>query len=240
MSDGGELRAGEVPPVLTDAAGRFTVRGLRRGRYGVAAEGLRGGARGAVPDVETGSEVTVKLHTLSVLRGTVTRAGRPVADFRVALDGPTRTGRVVHDDAGAFTLRGLDPGVYQVEVKAKDATGRVAATIEAGKESTVAIELAGDGTVTGKVVDAAGAPIAGAMVIVTARQPPGQLMLSLDEVPPTTGADGAFRTAAEPGPRMLLVLGEQGPLVRKDIDVVDGQVLDLGTITADPPRPPGP
>ncbi len=238
-SDAGDLRAGEVPPVLTDSAGRFVVRGLRHGRYRVAAEGLRGGARGALDDVETGTDVTVKLRTLSLLRGTVTRAGKPVVDYRVTVEGPTRKGRAVHDDGGAFSLQGLDPGTYQVLVKARDGSGSATATVEAGKEVTVAIELRGDGTITGTMLDAAGAPVAGAMVVVTPRQPPGETMIALDEMPPMTGADGGFRVSAEPGPRTLLILGDQGPLIRRDVDVVDGQVLELGTLRPDP-DPDGP
>jgi hypothetical protein len=80
------------------------------------------------------------------------------------------------------------------------------------------------------------------MVVITAPQPPGQTMISLDEPPPMTGSDGRFRAPAEPGKRTLLILGNNGPVVRRDIDVVDGQVLDLGTLTPDPedPGPPGP
>ncbi|MCA9678354.1 MAG: carboxypeptidase regulatory-like domain-containing protein, partial [Myxococcales bacterium] len=235
LDDGAGSRAGEIPPVLTGADGRFEVGGLRHGHYRVGAEGLRGGARGAVADVETGSDVTVKLVTLSVLRGTVTLGGAPVADYAVTVEGPTRKQQTVHAADGAFTMRGLDPGTYQVEAKAREASGAATATIEAGKEATVAIELHADGKVTGKVVDAAGAPMAGLMVIVTPRQAPGETMISLDEPPPQTGADGAFVVTSKAGPRTLLVLGPQGPAVRQDLDVEDGKTVDLGTLTAQAP-----
>ena len=241
IEDGGGGRAGEIPPVLTDGDGRFVVKHLRRGRYRVNAEGLRGGARGSLGGVETGSDVTVKLQTLSKLAGTVTMGGRPVVDYGLAVDGPTRKRRQVHDEDGAFTMHGLDPGTYTVEARTAAGTGTVEVTIEAGKESTVAIEVEAPGVITGTLVDAAGAPLAGRMVIVGPRQSEGSMSIELSEPPPTTGADGSFTARSDPGPRTFFILGPDGPDVRKDLDVVAGQTIDLGTLTAQPPgSPPGP
>jgi hypothetical protein len=235
VMDSGSGGAGEIPPVLTDSAGRFAVKHLRRGTYRVNAEGLRGGARGSVGEVATGSDVTVKLQTLSKLAGTVTMGGKPVVDYAVSVDGPTRKRREVHDDEGEFTMHGLDPGAYEVEARTPAGTGRATVTIEAGRESTVAIDIQAQGIIKGKLVDASGAPIADRMVIVGPRQPEGSMSIELGEPPPTTGADGSFTAKSDAGPRTFFILGPNGPDVRKDLDVVAGQTLDLGTLTAEPP-----
>jgi len=233
--DSGGVRAGEIPPVLTGADGRFEVRHLRRGTYRVAAEGLRGGARGAASGVATGSEITIALVQLAKLRGTVSRGGAPVADYAVIARGPSEKHRDVHDDTGRFTITGLDPGEYEVEARAGGGTGRATVTIEAAKEQTVAIEIAEPGVVAGKVVDAAGAPIAGRLVVVMPRQPEGMMRIEIDGAPPTTAPDGSFRVPSEAGPRTLVVMGPQGPLVHQDVDVVAGKITELGTLTAQPP-----
>jgi hypothetical protein len=222
--------------VLTDGEGRFVVKNLRRGKYRVNAEGLRGGARGSVAGVETGSDVTVRLQTLSKLKGVVTMGGAPVVDYALSVDGPTRKRRQVHDDEGDFVMSGLDPGEYTVEARTPAGTGKATATIEAGKEATIAIEIQAPGTVKGTLVDASGAPVAGRMVIVGPRQAAGSMSIELGEPPPTTGADGSFVATSDPGPRTLFVLGPDGPDVRKDLDVVAGKTIDLGTLTAEPPR----
>jgi hypothetical protein len=238
LDDGG-TRAGEVPPVLTGADGRFEVKNLRRGTYHVAAEGLRGGARGGADKVETGREVTIKLVVLSRLKGTVSLAGNPVTDFTIVARGPSEKRQEFHAMDGTFALSALDPGTYEVEARSDAGTGRASVTIEAAKESTVAIEIQAPGVVIGKVLDGSGAPVAGHMVVVIPRQPEGQLAIELDGPPHTTGADGSFRVSSEAGPRTLIVMGPQGPLVMKDIEVVGGKTVDLGAVTAEPGQGPG-
>jgi hypothetical protein len=138
---------------------------------------------------------------------------------------------------GAFALTALDPGTYEVEARSDAGTGRATVTIEAAKESTVAIEIQAPGVVAGEVLDGSGAPVAGQMVVVIPRQPEGQLAIELDGPPHTTGADGSFRVRSEAGPRTLIVMGPQGPLVMKDVEVVGGDTVDLGTLTASEASP---
>jgi hypothetical protein len=240
IEDGGGGGAGEIPPVLTDDAGRFVVKSLRRGKYRVNAEGLKGGARGSLEGVETGSDVTVRMKTLSKLVGRVTMGGNPVVDYTLSVEGPTRKRGEIHDDDGEFTMHGLDPGDYEVAARTPAGTGRATVTIEAGKESTVAIDIQAQGLIKGKLVDAEGAPIAGRMVIVGPRQPQGSMSIELGEPPPTTGADGSFTAKSDAGPKTFFILGPDGPDVRKDVDVVAGQTIDLGTLTAEPPGSGGP
>jgi hypothetical protein len=44
-----------------------------------------------------------------------------------------------------------------------------------------------------------------------------------------TGADGGFAVTSEPGPRTLIIVGSGRPF-RKDIDVVAGETVDVGTV----------
>jgi len=218
--------------VLTGDDGRFEITGLRRGDYHVSAEGLRGAARGQVGDIATGTDCTVRLANLSVLRGTVTMGGKPVADYDVSVDGPIRKERQVHDAAGAFALRGLDPGDYEVTARSPAGVGTARATIVAGQEAQVAIEIQADGTVIGKLVDAAGAPLADHMVVVGPRLASGEMRIELGGAPPVTAADGTFRASAPPGPRTLFILGPRGPVARADVEIAAAGQTDLGTLTA--------
>jgi hypothetical protein len=233
MDDGGP-RAGEIPPVLTDESGRFTISGLRHGEYRLSAEGLRGAARGGLTGVKTGSDVTIKMQTLSKLRGTVTMNGAPVTDFRVSVEGPTRKEKQVHDSGGAFAITALDPGDYDVVARSPVGEGRAKATITAGQETQVELTITGDGRVVGTLLDAQGAPLAGRMVALGERMSAGEMRIELSGDPPMTGADGKFSVASPAGPRTMFILGESGPELRKDVDVVAGKTVDLGTINPDP------
>ena len=94
------------------------------------------------------------------------------------------------------------------------------------------------GRIIGKVVGADGAPMAGAMVV-SAPIVDGRASVSIEGPPPTTGPDGAFAIDAEPGRRMVLVLGGRGPLAEQKVDVTPGETVDAGTLVVKPP-PPGP
>jgi hypothetical protein len=236
--DGGLF--GGVPPVLTGADGRFELRNLRRGTYAVLAEGVKGQARGSVRDVVPDADVTIKLATLTELSGTVSASGAPVGDFTVELEGPARRSQRFLAAGGHFTMQRIDPGTYDVIVTAAEGTGHAPAIVQAGQRTDVQIALVGHGKIVGRVVDAGGAPLAGAPVIAVPSTGSGPLSIQLEGPPDTTGPDGAFAIESEPGKQMLVVLGGGGPVVMQPIDVASGATLDLGTITAKPhATPPG-
>lgn len=236
VSGGGADHAGAVPPVLTGADGRFRVRGLRRGRYDVAAEGQRGGARGQVSDVATGSQTKVTVVGLARVRGVVLGSdGEPAAGADVWSEGPTRKRRKT-DGRGGFELRGLDPGAYVLTAGTPTATGKTQVALEVGASSEVTIRMVDDAMVRGRLVDPAGAPVAGRVVIVGERSDE----VSIFGPPERSGPDGRFAVASPAGPRRLMVLGPRGPLVMQDIEVAPGQALDLGDVVvkAEPAGPP--
>lgn len=229
---------GGVAPVLTGADGRFALRHLRRGRYEVRAEGDRGRARGAIAGVEPDADVSIRLAALTELAGTVTAQGRPVADFTVELAGAARRSQRFVAADGRFVLARVDPGEYDVTVTSAAGAGHAHVAVVAGRRAEVAVALVQHGRIIGKVVGADGAPMAGAMVV-SAPIVDGRASVSIEGPPPTTGPDGAFAIDAEPGRRMVLVLGGRGPLAEQKVDVTPGETVDAGTLVVKPP-PPGP
>lgn len=223
--------------VLTDADGRFEIRDLRRGKYELVGEGLRGAARGFLHAVDTGSDVTLRLVSLARIEGTVTRAGAPVEQFRVELTGPSRRSKTVRDPSGKFQVRFVDPGHYQLRVTGGDATAEVGVDVEAGKPAKVQVDLHEQLHVRGKVADATGAPVVGAMVIASADHGDGRVEINImsDDAPPTTGPDGRFEIGVDPGKYRVLVIGQDSPqpLAMKPVEVTGD--VDLGTITVETP-----
>lgn len=140
-------------PVLTDADGAFEVKNLRSGRYDITAEGTRGGAKGEVKRVKTDSRIHIKIKDLGKLSGKVSRAGNPVQDYVVSIEGPQRRRVHVLRDDGSFHLRRLEAGEYKIEITASNGVASSTADVESGKEAEVKIQLAAFGSITGVLVD---------------------------------------------------------------------------------------
>jgi hypothetical protein len=228
--DGAAGMPGAVPPVLTDADGRFEIRGLRAGDYRLLADGERGTARGSLDKVATGADVSLRLTTLTELAGTVTADGKPVTTFSVELRGPAQRLQRYRTTDGRFLMARIEPGPYTVEITAPEGNGSAEVTIVAGEKATVDIKLAASGKVIGTVVDATGAPVAGRPIVAAAMAPGGATMVQIEGEPPRTAPDGHFELPVKPGKHMLLVLGPDGPAARKEIDVAAGQTLDIGQL----------
>jgi hypothetical protein len=237
-SDGGDDGGifGGVPPVLTGADGRFELSHLRRGKYQVMAEGLKGRARGATDGVEPDADITIKLASLTDLTGTVTANGAPVADFTVELDGPGHRVQSFLSADGHFTIQRVDPGTYDVSVSAKEGSGKSSVTIAAGQHADVTITLVDHARVTGKIVDASGAVMANVPVM-SVPDTGGPVSIRMDGPPDTTAADGSFEVDSDPGKRLLVVLGASGPLLMQPFEAKSGDAIDLGTLTAKPHAP---
>ncbi|HKA87287.1 MAG TPA: carboxypeptidase-like regulatory domain-containing protein [Haliangiales bacterium] len=236
-SDDASIGAGPAP-VLTDASGRFEISGLRRGKYRLQGEGLSGAARGLLDGVPTGSDVTLPLSSLARLEGRVTADGKPVDEFTVELSGAVGRTETYQGAGGAFVMQRVDPGHYTVRATAPEGSGQVDVDVTTAPATQVAIALSSFGKVVGRVVGADGAPLAGAPVIAGVVGEGGSVRVAIEGQPPTTGDDGSFAVDVGRGKHMLIVVGKAGPVVRKPIDVVSGQVLDVGTLKAEPPAPP--
>lgn len=235
-------------PVLTGADGRFELRGLRRGVYELVAEADKGALRGKAERVATGGEAAITLAGLAEITGTVTSGGAPVVDFTVELSaggfGPGgRRQQTFHDAGGKFRFARVDVGRYQVRVSGAGGTGTAEVVADAGKPAEVAIAITAVATVRGRVVDAAGQPVAMTPVLaMPVRGDGAHGTMTVEGSPQLTDADGRFAIEVEPGDQELLVLGRGSPRTGVKFTAVAGQPLDLGTVTLAaspaPPRPP--
>jgi len=195
-----------------------------------------------------------------VVEGTVTdEDGRPLVGTRVSvgIDGPVPFGRLgggsfvetVTDGEGRYEATNLHPGAYQVAVGGNsfigmlgpDAIGgrQVRRGVVVGRDERVTgvdFELVSPGTITGRVVAANGAPVAGAGVF--ARFEDGTLV---DRMSFTTTDDagrfeyaglapGAYFVSARQGD---LASAETGPFTVKTGEATETElVVGAGTILA--------
>jgi hypothetical protein len=238
---------GPQPPVLTGPDGRFTITGLRRGKYQVVAEGDRGSARARKAGVKTGDSVTLVLEKLGSLTGVVTAAGAPARGYTINCDGPTdeHSRRVLAAD-GAYAFERLPPGTYKCTVEADAGTASGEATVK-NEVARLDLALGAWGAVTGRIVDGeTGAPRAGLKVMVSGLgERTSDMAAILTGGGPTTDANGGFtieRLTAGTGSLMAFDGASAFmPLVTREVTLAPGQRLDLGTLEArKPPDPNAP
>jgi hypothetical protein len=149
--------------------GRFRIGGLPEGRFVVAAR--RGGRAAADPDVDRRGvgpwpEVALALAPAGALTVRVAGDGAPVAGAWVVLARDELVRRAATDAAGAARFDGVVPGAATVDVVADGflAPPRRAIAVDAGADLVAAFVLDRGATASGRVVDAAGAPVAGAAI----------------------------------------------------------------------------
>lgn len=246
MRDGG-TEGRDPPPALTDAAGRFTLTNLLRGRYQVVAEARAGKLRGGAVDVTTDAQISLRLASVGSLGGTVRGPRGPTELFTVRLTGPIRS--VASKDkfafpppttplvqarsftGGAFAFPRLEAGDYALDVESVDGTGSAKVRVSSGQAS-VDILLVANGTVTGRLVDSAGKPLSGIGVALIPDQPPGQLQIAIHQQPVTSGPDGRFQVDGAPGTRTLAILGNAA-MAKRGLVIAPNQKLDVGDVTVE-------
>ncbi|MEO8550836.1 MAG: carboxypeptidase-like regulatory domain-containing protein [Kofleriaceae bacterium] len=249
--NGGSTEGRDPPPAMTDARGHFEVTNLLHGRYQVVAEAQAGKLRGGAKDVTTDAQISIRLASMSSLRGTVHGPRGPTDLMTVLLKGPIDlrsstgdgsvfpppTGPRIESRAftdGAFEFPRLEPGDYTIEVESTDGTGNANVRVASDAEASVDILLVSNGTVTGRLLDKAGNPLSGIGVVLIPDQPPGQLQIEIHEQPPTTGPDGRFQVAGAPGTRTLAILGNT-MTAKRGLSITAGTTLDVGDVTVEEP-----
>jgi hypothetical protein len=149
-------------------------------------------------------------------------------------DTPTNQGISISvDDSGAFSADGLPAGSYHLIVQSDGVPIAVAATpegapvrITGGQTTTVdlAVRL-GDGAIRGHVIDAHGAPVANAIVLVESTQSASTPHFE-SELQTTTDAHGAFVMS-----HLIAPSYHVRAVQREGVDVVRDEVAVGGDIT---------
>jgi len=224
-------RAGARGPLTftADEAGRVTlplVSGeAARAQLSVGAR--NGGRNGPLTPVAPGAAAhLVQLQPAASLRGEVLDGGRPVGGVRLAfetgrdLPGPGQ--ELQRELAGStFAFADLLPGTVALTATTPDGRiGTQEVALTSGAEQAVVVEVRRGAVVTGRVVDAEGAPVAGAFVWVGDQPPAGE----------GTGRDGRFRlVGVPPGPQVLKAFLMRSSASR-ELSLASGQELEVGDL----------
>jgi hypothetical protein len=168
IQDGNFVLASDAT-ATSDGDGRFTLHGLEKGKYRVWAD--RGNRRGRNDGndgvkAETGDrDVRVVLPAPGGIKGKVALTGGEPPELAIVSSGWEH--RVTVRD-GNFELGDLQPGKYDVRISGQDFAEKVKADVkvEPGKVTDLGnITLLAGRSLSGRVVDHAGAPVQGARVM---------------------------------------------------------------------------
>jgi hypothetical protein len=206
---GGDSGGQALAPDPTDETGAFEIVGVRTGSYMLFAF-----VEGMVPEIGKGVDVADKdLTGVTIeMSSGVSISGRVEPGLSshvgVELQGEVGLGNLFQmvrammvagdsDQAGAFTLRNVPPGELRVVARTKDGrTGKLPITVADRDQSNLVVPLQVRASVSGRVVDTNGTPVAGERVVATLAKPPsGGVEMSFGGrgTDDTTAADGTFR-----------------------------------------------
>ncbi len=198
-----------VAAAKADSAGSFTLPPFRCSRCILRArKGTAGDQRWIEPAVEGGSFALALHGAQMVLRVVDRESGKPVVGATLSAfsraspraEGATSIPEPERAEPGVFVAQGLEPGTYGLTVRASgyaSAWPRVELSVAQGRQ-VIDLPLARLVPVRGRVVNAAGAPVAGATVTLESD-------LAADDA--VTGADGRFVIkGATPTPTTLRVV----------------------------------
>ncbi|MDQ5858899.1 MAG: carboxypeptidase regulatory-like domain-containing protein [Acidobacteriota bacterium] len=235
----------------TDAKGKFRLVGLRSRAYAIRAaktDYLPVTMPGVVAGVSAPGTVAIALQRSASIAGKVTdEAGAPVAGARVRIasdsgmralmrGGPAaflgRAGVLTGPD-GTFRMRGLAAQKNRTleAVKSSYATAkRHGVTLSAGQVvKDVVLVLKRGLEARGRVVDAAGQPLAGAEIRLSPAQRGGGFIvmggMNREKPDATSGADGSFRVAGLEAGEYALAVAREGYAPKR---VPSAPVLDPG------------
>ena len=142
-------------PVQTDNAGRFTLSNLGEGPYTVTAEYPRGGPHGMRKGIRPGQSTTVTLEARGSLTVDVVQNGTHVAKASISCGSPiSMAGDDETDAVPPVTFRALPAGDYDCDVSADGGATKLKATVRAGSDTKLVVELPGWASLTGTVVSA--------------------------------------------------------------------------------------
>ncbi|MHC5011255.1 MAG: carboxypeptidase-like regulatory domain-containing protein [Planctomycetota bacterium] len=233
---GGDL---DLLPTLTDGDGRFRLEGLVEGRYDLRFELGRVRARTLAVPVGT-DQLRVQLaRPQGILLVVKHESGqKPPSLLHVVLERHTKKGKVREHVGRHLTHRmllwSIRPGNYTVTVWGGpylpvQADGVEVREKDPAPEVQVLLAALG-GTIEGRLLDASGEPVPGALV--GFRPVNGGSIWPAHERTVTASGSGAFSIRGLPTGRYLVSAGtECGPIAETQVDVVEGgsTTVDLRT-----------
>jgi len=240
---------------MTDAMGEFTLENLTPGEYNVLA-GAKGYRSGHTPRQKTGSDnVIIELAKNADVCGRVIdgQSGAPVASFTCRLrtnNGPgvatslTEYVENFNDPSGEFCMTGIPQGSFVIEASAPGFAPSFSApvTVTVGQNPPPStVRLTKGGTISGRIVDGAGKPVARARITTHDKEwmdDDFNKMLGdsypsdVTQVDVRCGEDGRFSLKGMRPEVYQMNIRAPGftRWVRTDIVVSEGQVTDLGDI----------
>ena len=187
-------RGGNTSRAFTAEDGRFVLENVPEGTYDVivTASGYARASWNAIEVIEgNAARADFSLERGATVVGRVTSGGQPVGGAGITTtESRGRRPQIKYTDPnGEFVLDTLTPGPQELSVqKTGFVTQHVSVNAAAGKETRTDVELSRGRELSGRVIDASGQPVAGAMV----SQRPAGAQRSFSYAPATTDADGRF------------------------------------------------
>ena len=204
----GAIGGWPVPPMITDAEGRFRGEDVRPAPYALVARapGLYGRSAVAISfaESEPSEEATIAVHPVAELRGRleVASTGAPCPGGEVDLSAGNERMRATAGDDGAVYFPALFPGKYDAQLTcAGHAFRQTGQVVEVGGEAlTVSFPVGEERSLRGVVVDESGAPVRGERVITIESDEPRRRPMGIL----ATRSDGTFEIHnLEAGPLLL-------------------------------------
>lgn len=225
----GEVRIEALAP--TDAAGGFVIEGVLPGAYRleVVSDRYLGPALGHPVEVGDGDleGVVVAVTRGAMISGRVEPAARADVGVRLGESAGLGAGAMIRLQAvrsgadGAFSLGPFPPGTIALEATAADGrTGRAEVAVAGVDVTDVVIAIEDGSSVAGRVIDAAGAAVTDATVLVKRRTPNRKVTMIVNgrdmagkQSP--THEDGSFAVhGLEAGSYELVVKDAQGETLK--------------------------
>jgi hypothetical protein len=231
-------------PNLTDTDGAFTIEKLSPGRYTVRAY-RKGGGETLAEKVPVGQSVTLTIRQTGSIAGTAKTEQGVAPDVMTVAVADVKTGfrrrEQFFRSGGAFTMRDLPAGTFEVSVTATEGTGMATAQLAEGQAATgVAIALGARAGVTGRLVTAdTGKPLPGFMIqVLPTGRPTSDMNFEFagGTMPPMSDADGKFEVTNAPAGRVQLMAfpasmaGSLYAFARKVVVLEGGRSTDIGEV----------
>lgn len=221
--------------VTTDKDGKFTMNGLAPDTYRLVFF-KEGELIDRTMDVEAPGNVDLALPLTGKLRGRVIDAEtrEAVTEFRFSVEstqpGTSGIHRGQSSSDGTFTVE-IPAGTYRVSAGAKNFVSSEPAEVRVveNETATVDVPLSRGVTITGRVTDESGLPVAGAMVLVTTADPVRVRQgARVGPLQPVTADDGTFTVrGVEPGEVQLTVRKQGYVLYQKPVEAAGTMSLDV-------------